>query len=248
MAVARWPLVFHSTFELRVCLSGPHLSLLYFSSTPVTLPHTSLPLPPIAIAYPGPLKTPEPRHFPPSAAIVISLPSTGPLIWLGWHVPRLYLTLAQINSWNQFMEPPPPPSNVPPPPCLSLSLFLLHLCTSSSSSVSPLVVCLFSNWSHISSLVCRNESLPCFPPLSSLSYFYLSLSLSGSPFPSPPYIHPPPTPTCSHRCVAPIYGFITAAIQGRRRGEKWKKRGMERDNTWEMKARERKGTRMIKIY
>ena len=83
-------------------------------------------------------------------------------------------------SANEFLKPiygasyPP----MPLPPCLSLSL--LHLCTSSSSSsssssVSPLVVCLFSNWSHISSPVCRNDSMPRPPP------------------PSPPPLSPPST-------------------------------------------------------
>lgn len=119
-----------------------------------------------------------------------------------------------------------PSSNVPPP------LFLHHLCIS-SSSVSPLAVCLFSNCSHISSPVCRNESLLC-SPLCSLSFFSLpvSLSLAGSDLPTsfPTYIHPSPlNPTCSHRCVAPIYGFITAAIQGKKKVERWKERGMERD-------------------
>uniref|UniRef100_A0A8C7ZVI7 Semaphorin 6A n=1 Tax=Oryzias sinensis TaxID=183150 RepID=A0A8C7ZVI7_9TELE len=51
-----------------------------------------------------------------------------------------------------------------------------------------------------------------FPPFSYLSSF---LSISAPPPPQPyPYIHPPPTPTCRYCCVAPIYRFITAAIQG----------------------------------
>lgn len=118
--------------------------------------------------------------------------------------------LVQMNSWNQFMEPPLPPL----PPGLSLSL--LHLCTS-SSSVSPLVVCLFSNWSHISSPVCRNESMPCSPLPSTPALSPPSTFLCQAQLPPPP-LHPPsPNATCSHRCVAPIYGFITAAIHSRRR-------------------------------
>lgn len=139
-----------------------------------------------------------------------------------------------------------------PPLCLSLSLFLLRLCTSSSSSIPTSVGCLFSNWSHISSLVCRNESLPCSPFVLSPLSTSVSHPLSGSTlFSLPSYIHPPPTSTCSHHCVAPIYGFITAAFHGRGGGKKeWREtRGEE---TWEMRqgrrALERERTHMIKIY
>lgn len=83
----------------------------------------------------------------------------------------------------------------------------------------------------------------------SLSSFYVCLLPAvslNSLLPFPLYIHPPPTPTCSHHCVAPIYGFITAAIQGRRKGERCKVRQIERDSKGrdtgnnERRARERK--------
>lgn len=79
IAVTRRPLVFHSTFELgvhgSVCL--PLSCLSYFlPRLPLTSRHLHL----------------HTTNFPPSAAIVTSLPSTGPLIWLRWDVPGLYLT------------------------------------------------------------------------------------------------------------------------------------------------------------
>lgn len=94
---------------------------LIFSVTPVT-PCAPLPLPP----------TWMPPTFPPSAAIVISLPSTGPLIRLGWHVPRLYLTRRKLNPEPIYGASP----QCPFPPC-SPSLWPLHLFTSSSSSSVP---------------------------------------------------------------------------------------------------------------
>lgn len=164
---------------LFVCLGIICYIFFYFCHSTI---HSSSVLPSL-------IQTPKPPPalpFPPSAAIVISLPSTGPLIWLGWHVPRLYLTLAQINSWTNLWRNLPQMSPHP--------LFLHHLCIS-SSSVSPLAVCLFSTCSHISSPVCRNESLLC-SPLCSLSFFFLpvSLSLAGSDLPTsfPTYIHPSP--------------------------------------------------------
>lgn len=118
--------------------------------------------------------------------------------------------LVQMNSWNQFMEPPlPPPSPLPlsvSPP--SLHLLLLGLSPRSLSLLqleSYLFPCL-QEWIH--------ALLP--PPLHPCSFSSLYLSLSGST--TPPPLHPPsPNATCSHRCVAPIYGFITAAIHSRRR-------------------------------
>ncbi|TNN51704.1 hypothetical protein EYF80_038116 [Liparis tanakae] len=85
----------------------------------------------------------------------------------------------------------------------------------------------------------------CSTPLNALQHGKLSATVSSIHFPlhpsrllflpaalspigfRPPL--PPPNPTCSHRCVAPIYGFITAAIQGRgKRGEVEEKRDGER--------------------
>lgn len=179
ITVVRWLLVFHSTFELRVCLCVWASSVI-FSSTSVIPPYTRR----LSSRRSSKPQNHQFPPFPPSAAIVISLPSTGPLIWLGWHVPRLYLTLAQINSWTNLWRNLPQMSPHP--------LFLHHLCIS-SSSVSPLAVCLFSNCSHISSPVCRNESLLC-SPLCSLSFFFSTcLPFSGRLRSTHliPYLHPP---------------------------------------------------------
>lgn len=121
------------------------------------------------------------------------------------------------------MEPPPPtPSPLPlsvyflPP---SLHLLLLH-------HLSPCCLSLLQLESYLFS--CLQEGILALLPPLALPPLSTSLSLSGS---TPPPLYPTsPKPTCSHRCVASIYGFITAAIQGRRRGARWKKRGMERDN------------------
>jgi len=167
---------------------------------------------------------------------VISLPSTGPLIWLGCHVPRLYLTWCKLIPKAIYGASCPywPPPSFPPP-----SLHLL-LC------LSP-VVCLSSNWSHISSPVCRKESLSCctFAPFS--SFLPVSLSLSGSTL--PPFfstsILPQPRPVAT----AVLLQFMGSLQQLSK--EKWSERWkgeMERDY-WERGiGDEEKEGHMIKIY
>lgn len=102
----------HSTFDLSACLGLICLAYIFCHSF-----HPAVHPPP----FPPP-PTWMPQTFPPSAAIVISLPSTGPLIRLGWHVPRLYHTRRKWNPEPIYGGPPPPPP-MPLPPCsLSLSL------------------------------------------------------------------------------------------------------------------------------
>lgn len=91
--------------------------------------------------------------------------------------------LVQMNSldnlWNLL---PRCPSS------MSLSLCLLHRCTSSLPPTP--IVCLFSNWSHISSTVWFLSLLA----QCSLSSFYLFLSPSGPPpHTHTHYIYLPPT-------------------------------------------------------
>lgn len=139
-------------------------SVCYFSShIPLSL-HTA----PIGPPCP-PLKAPV---FPPSAAIVIRLPSTGPR----WHVPRLYLTECKLIPGIQFIEPPlshhptsnPVASHISSHPPLSLPPF------QSVSSPTGLI--------SLPS-VCGNESLVLFLPLS--CPLAGSLTLSDS-IPLPP--------------------------------------------------------------
>lgn len=202
---------------LFVCLGIICYIFFYFCHSTI---HSSSVLPSL-------IQTPKPPPalpFPPSAAIVISLPSTGPLIWLGWHVPRLYLTLAQINSWTNLWRNLPQMSLPLSSSTISVSLPLQFLPLQSASS--PTVVI---------SLPLSAGMNPCSAPHFALSpfFFYLSPFLWQAQI-YPPHslltsTPPPLNPTCSHRCVAPIYGFITAAIQGKRKVERWKERGMERD-------------------
>lgn len=104
----------------------------------------------------------------------------------------------------------------------------LLLSDPSSSSASPLPpppqhpaeVHLFSDTESylFRCLLGRILTLPPRPPpsLSVLlsTSFCQALNLPSPP-PSPsPLFHPPsPNTTCSHRCVAPIYGFVTAATR-----------------------------------
>lgn len=148
-----------------------------------------------------------------SAAIVISLPYTGPLIWLGWHVPRLYLT------WCKLI-PKPILQNL-----LALSLSFSSISAPSALLVSPVAVCLFDSWYHISSPICRNESFPCLssapfplrylsPLLSSPALLFIPLSYSH------PFSHPPPRPV-STTVLLQFMGSLLV---------RWKdSRGMERD-------------------
>ena len=166
VAAPRFTVHLHTVFVL-VCLCYVFPSPPYTS--PVHLPSLALPPPAPNTTSPATL-----HHLLPlwSVSLPQDLSSDWDGMFQGYTLP----------SANEFLKPiygasyPP----MPLPPCLSLSL--LHLCTSSSSSssssVSPLVVCLFSNWSHISSPVCRNDSMPC------------------SPLPSTPALSPPSTFLC----------------------------------------------------
>lgn len=154
------------------------------------------PSPPMA--YP----VPPLRLKPPSAAIVISLPSTGPLIWPGWHVPRLYLT------WCKWV---PKPIYRTSSPWFSPPFFFLHFHLPGSSPHSVSVLWLEPYLQG--KIPPLHSQLLFFPPL--FLPVFLSVNFCPPPPPQPyPYIHPPPTPTCRYCCVAPIYRFITAAIQG----------------------------------
>lgn len=192
---------------VSVCLSGHQL--LYFLLF-LSLSHT--PRLCLAIAQPTPQKPPPALPFPPSAAIVFSLPSTGPLIWLGWHVPRLYLTLVQINSWTNLWWNLPQTSLPLSSSSISAPLLFLPPCSLPFLQLE----------SYLLPPVCRNESLRRSPLCSFSTCLLFSGRLSSTPPSFPTYTHPSPLNlTCSHCCVAPIYGFITAASQGKRKGEKW---------------------------
>lgn len=146
----------------------------------------------------------------------------------------------QINSWNPIYGAAPLPSPHLQPCRLSHLVFL--------SPRTPL--CLSPHFS-LSLLQLDSYLFPLSVGMNPRSFFYLCPALSLAPslcqtqysFPlltsniSPPPA--PPAPTCSHRCVASIYGFITAAIQ--ERGEKEKRDEVQdkrdRGETWEMRVR-----------
>lgn len=169
---------------IYLCVSASFASLI-FSVTPFTLLCTPTPLPPPP--------TWMPPTFPPSAAIVISRPSAGPLIRLGWHVPRLYHTRRKWNPEPIYGVPP----NAPPPPRF-LSPWPLHLGTSSSSPVPR-----------------------CSPSLLQHGLISLPLSPSMNPHPAPPpptltlcppftslcqaWICPPPSPVSSSLTQRDLY-------------------------------------------
>lgn len=161
-AVTRQLCAFHSTFDLSVCLGLIHLAYIFCHSCH---PAVHTPLMP---------STWMPPTFPPSAAIVIGLPSTGPLIRLGWHVPRLYLTRRKWNPEPIYGASPP----MPLPPTLSLS-------DPSISSSSSVPCCSPSLLRHrVISLPLSARMNPHPAPPRSLSFFYLFLS--GLNLPSPP--------------------------------------------------------------
>lgn len=228
--------VFHSTFELGACLYvclyvwASSVSVI-FSSTLVTLPHTAphLRLPSLNL----PLNT---TNFSTICCHCDQSPfhRTSHLTEMACSKAIPYLV--QMNSWtNLWSLLPQCPSPMP------LSLCLLHLCTSSSSSsVSSPVVCLFSNWSHISSTVCWMNPLPAPPPLA-LSPPFTSLSLSAPP--PHPYIHPPPTRPVATAVLLQFMGSLQQlpVVEGKGRGgrkeEWWETTGEE---TWENEGVERK--------
>lgn len=140
-------LMFHSTFEHAACLKlyvCPGLIPAVFSSTRHSTIHTSHPAPA--------------NHQPPTICCHCDQsPFHRTSHLTGMACSKAIPYLLQINSWtNLWSLLPWCPSSIP-----SL-LYPTHICASSSSSVYPLMVSFFSNWSHISSL---------WPPLSS---FYLS--------------------------------------------------------------------------
>lgn len=132
--------------------------------------------------------------------------------------------LVQINSWTSSWSLLP---QCPPP-----SLLLLHLCTSSSSSISTSVDRLVSNWSHISSLVSRNESLPCSPfALSPLSC--LSPSLCQAQTPPLTFTLPQPRPVAT-TVLLQFMGSLQQLSRGEVEGkEGWRETTGE--ETWEMR-------------
>lgn len=184
-AVTRQLCAFHSTFDLSVCLGLIHPAYIFCHSCH---PAVHTPLMP---------STWMPPTFPPSAAIVIGLPSTGPLIRLGWHVPRLYLTRRKWNPEPIYGASPP----MPLPPMLSLSLTP----PSPPPPQYPAVVHLFSDTESYL-FHCLLEWILTLLPLALCPSFTSFCQAWICP-------HPPPSPntTCSHCCVAPIYGFVTAA-------------------------------------
>lgn len=208
-AVTRQLCEFHSTFDLSLCLG---LIYLAYISCHSHHPAVHPPSPPL---LPPTWMTPT---FPPSAAIVISLPSTGPLIRLGWHVPRLYLTRRKMKSWTNLWSLPllmslPSPtlsfSLTPPPPPLHLLLL-----------GTPAVVHLFSDTESYLFHCLLGWILPLLPfaLCPSFTSFCQALNL-----PPPSLFHPPsPNTTCSHRCLAPIYGFVSYLAE--RKGKTWKRR------------------------
>lgn len=127
------------------------------------------PSPPMA--YP----VPPLRLKPPSAAIVISLPSTGPLIWPGWHVPRLYLT------WCKWV---PKPIYRTSSPCSSPPFFFLHFHLPGSSPHSVSVLWLEP--------YLQGKIPPLHSQLLFFSPLFLPVFLSVNFCPPPP---PNPTPT-----------------------------------------------------
>lgn len=171
---------FHSTFDLSLCLGLIYLAYICCHSRHPAV-HTQPSLP---------SRLPPECHqlFPPSAAIVISLPSTGPLTRLGWHVPRLYLTRRKMKSWTNLWSLP---LLMPLPP------HALLLSDPSSSSAPPppppqhpAVVHLFSDTESylFRCLLGRILALP--PPhLHSLSVLLSTSFCQASNLPSPP---PPP--------------------------------------------------------
>lgn len=192
-AVTRQLCAFHITFDLSLCLG-----LIYLADTCCHSCHPAVHTPLLPPTW-------MPPTFPPSAAIVISVPSTGPLIRLRWHVPRLYLTRRKWKAEPIYGAHP----QCPFPP-RSPSLWPLHLHTSSSSSSSAPCCSPSLLWHRVISLSLSVRMNPHPAPPCSLSSFYLFLS--GFNLPPPPSYHPPlPSMTCSHHWVAQMYGFATAA-------------------------------------
>ncbi len=220
--------MFHSTFELgvclSVCLSEPHLSLLYF------LLYTSLSLPPTA-HHAHSLNTTSPATFHHLLPLwSVSLPQDLSSDWDGMF--QGY-TLPSANEFlNQFMEPPPP---APLPPSLSVSPPSLHLLL----SLPPWRLSLLRLESYLFPLSAGMNLRPAPPSILLLLPLFLSRLCKAqlSPLPLFPFS---PNPTCSHSCVAPIYGFITAAIHGWRkeRGDQGDTRG--RDMGYEERREKRK--------
>lgn len=216
--------------RLSVCESVWASSVsVIFPSTPVTLPYTSpFRLPSLAL----PPNTTSPatlHHLLPLWSV--SLPQDLSSDWDGMF--QGY-TLPSANEFlNQFMEPPPPmpllplPLSVSPP---SLHLLLLLCLSPCSLSLLQLESYLFP---------CLQEWILPLPSPCALSPPLTSLSPLDSALPPLPLLHPSsPNTTCSHRCVAPIYGFITAAIRGRRKGESGRKEGWREttgEETWDMR-------------
>lgn len=202
-AVTRWPPRV-SQYTWTPCLFAS-VSVMFFPPLRTPLPSTSHRSPCLPPPWTPPA-TATLHHLLPlwSVSLPQDLSSDWDGMFQGYTLP----------SANEFLKPiygasPPPPSPLPlsvSPP--SLHLLLLGLSPRSLSLLqleSYLFPCL-QEWIH--------ALLP--PPLHPCSFSSLYLSLSGST--PPPPLHPPsPNATCSHRCVAPIYGFITAAIHSRRR-------------------------------
>lgn len=211
-AVTRQLCAFHSTFDLSLCLGLIYLAYIFCHSCHPAV-HTPL-LPP----------TWMPPTLPPSAAIVISLPSTGPLIRLGWHVPRLYLSRRKWNPEPIYGASPP---NAPSPHALPLSL-TLHLCTSSSSAP----CCSPSLLRHgVISLPLSARMNPHPAPPRSLSFFYLFLSgLKLPSLPLPLFILPHPTRPVATAVLLEFMGLLQQ-LPGRKKRQDLKKKNGE--TIWE---------------
>lgn len=138
-------------------------------------------------------------------------------------LPPHALLLSDPSSSSSAPPPPPPPQH-------------------------PAVVHLFSDTESylFRCLLGQILTLPPSPSLSVLlsTSFCQALNLPSPP-PSPsPLFHPPsPNTTCSHRCVAPIYGFVTAATRQKEKARPEKHdEAIRRRTMWRGRENIAKGT------